>query len=345
MSNIRTLKDLESGPNKQPLPNPWQTHPNASRASSYATQQPTTSYSPNSYGGGGDYGNYNQSMRYQYMGFDGYPHDMNVTQQPTMTQICCGNCCPCCVPPLCSPDKQKQWVNFVKSFCFFISIVQIIMFIIELSMGGVVSTEINPLIGPDAGTMINLGAKDGYLERFHFQVFRFITPIFLHAGFIHILFNLFVQLRTGIYLERQWGIPKFVLFYFISGIAGNLFSSLVEFWSISVGASGAIMGIMGAHFAELLWAGDRMNPQQRKISMGSAILFIVITMLFSFSKFIDWAAHLMGVIMGFLLGSVVFGKDSSNNAMRRFGYLLALAIIVSFFVIGFALFFTVVPAK
>ncbi len=85
MSNVRTLKDLEAGPNRQPLPNPWQAYPNASRSSPY-----TTGTYSSDYGGASGGADYTTSMRYQYVGFDGYPHEMNVATRPTMTQMCCG---------------------------------------------------------------------------------------------------------------------------------------------------------------------------------------------------------------------------------------------------------------
>lgn len=65
-----------------------------------------------------------------------------------------------------------------------------------------------------------------YLMRYKYQVFRFITPIFLHAGFLHIIFNLWAQLRFGLYLEREWGILRTIVIYFVSGIAGMLLASL-----------------------------------------------------------------------------------------------------------------------
>jgi len=182
--------------------------------------------------------------------------------------------------------------------------------------------------------MIKLGAKDAYLERHNGEVYRFFVPIFLHAGFIHIIFNIWAQLRYGLILERQWGIKKTMILYFISGIAGCLFSSLIQPHSISVGASGAIMGLMGANVAEVLWNSEKYDPRQRKFTLGQLLFIIVITMIFSSAPFIDWSAHLGGVIIGFLLGCFIL---QSKPVVKYLG----LASVVLYFVLGFILFYTV----
>eukprot|EP01113_Clastostelium_recurvatum_P036616 TRINITY_DN5253_c0_g1_i2.p1 TRINITY_DN5253_c0_g1~~TRINITY_DN5253_c0_g1_i2.p1 ORF type:complete len:335 (-),score=49.50 TRINITY_DN5253_c0_g1_i2:80-994(-) len=280
------------------------------------------------------------TQQFRYAGLDGYEHEHNGPVGPK--DICCGVCCPCFVGPLWSPEKKKEYIGFMKSFCFVVSIIQIIMFIIELGFGGIVSTSINPTFGPDSGTLIMLGAKYAPLMRWNYQVFRFITPIFLHAGILHIIFNLWGQLRTGVYLERQWGTLKLISVYFITGIAGNLMSSLVQPTRVSVGASGAIMGLMGTYSAELLWAGHQMDPRQRRVAMGSAVLFIVVTMLFSFSPYIDWSAHLAGVVIGFIYGTLLFARDSNYRLIARFGIIVCSVLLAFFFIGGFALFYTVV---
>jgi len=241
----------------------------------------------------------------------------------------------------CGTERKQEWVRLCKSFMFVVSIIQIIMLIVEVSLRGFTNTSNNPMLGPPQSSMIELGAKDAYLERHEHEVYRFIVPIFLHAGVLHILFNIWAQLRYGLILEREWGIPKTMVIYFISGIAGNLFSSLVQPHSISVGASGAIMGLLGANLAEVIVRANKYDAMQRKVSIGSLVFIIVITMIFSTAPFIDWSAHLGGVVLGFALGLFIFINDGQSTAPRFVGY-IGLATVIVYFILGFALFYTVV---
>jgi len=76
------------------------------------------------------------------------------------------------------------------------------------------------------------------------QPWRFITSIFLHGSIQHLLGNMFALLFFGLILEKTVGSKKFILIYLISGILANLIA--INYYSSSLGASGAIMGIIGA---------------------------------------------------------------------------------------------------
>ena len=75
------------------------------------------------------------------------------------------------------------------------------------------------------------------------QIWRFATAIFLHGGFAHLLYNLFALLLFGLILEETIGSNKFLLVFIITGILANMIS--FNFYPSSLGASGAIMGIIG----------------------------------------------------------------------------------------------------
>ena len=77
----------------------------------------------------------------------------------------------------------------------------------------------------------------------YFEPWRFLTSIFLHGGFAHLLYNLFALALFGSILEKLIGGKKFLLVFFLSGLLANLVS--VNFYSSSLGASGAIYGILG----------------------------------------------------------------------------------------------------
>jgi len=75
------------------------------------------------------------------------------------------------------------------------------------------------------------------------EIWRFITAIFLHGSLAHIVSNLFALILFGLILEKLIGSNKFLLIFFSSGIIANIIS--VNFYPSSLGASGAIMGIIG----------------------------------------------------------------------------------------------------
>lgn len=72
-----------------------------------------------------------------------------------------------------------------------------------------------------------------------------MTPMFLHAGIIHLVTNLLMQLRLGLYVEQMWGTPAFTAIYVSSGVFSAVYSAVLKPDQISVGASGSLMGIMG----------------------------------------------------------------------------------------------------
>src|SRR3989344_3196496 len=77
-----------------------------------------------------------------------------------------------------------------------------------------------------------------------FEPWRFLTAIFLAANVAHLIFNLFALVLFGSILERLIGEKRFLIVFFVSGILANLVS--INFYDSSLGASGAIFGIMGA---------------------------------------------------------------------------------------------------
>lgn len=84
---------------------------------------------------------------------------------------------------------------------------------------------------------------------FNFRIWQFVTYMFLHGGFFHILINMYVLWMFGTEVERMWGSKVFYKYYFITGIGAGLFHAVIMPHSIvpTVGASGAIMGLLTAY--------------------------------------------------------------------------------------------------
>lgn len=136
-----------------------------------------------------------------------------------------------------------------------------------------------------------------------FQLWRFVSYIFLHGGFGHILFNMFALWMFGVGLERIWGTKEFYKFFFITGIVAGISSAVFNFGSFTptIGASGAVYGILMAY--ALLF------PEQEvyiyflfPVKMKYLVLFaFAIEFLSSFQMDgIAHFAHLGGMVAGYL---------------------------------------------
>lgn len=139
---------------------------------------------------------------------------------------------------------------------------------------------------------------------------RVVTSIFLHAGFFHILFNMFSLFLFGPELERIAGKLRFITIYLFSGIFGNVVAYLFQSGNYaSVGASGAIYGIFGA-YAALVYYTRNTVPQLKQIIMPIIVIGLIMTFI---QSNINIYAHIGGLITGFLFGLAYF---SPKNILR-----------------------------
>ena len=152
-------------------------------------------------------------------------------------------------------------------------------------------------------SLTELGANYGPAIR-DGQYWRLVTSMFLHGGLIHLALNAWALFQIGALLELLAGSSWMLLVYFTTGIAGSLASALFT-RQPSVGASGAIFGLLGALIAFLLRRRGALTPQGKSILM-QLVGWAVINVFFGFSTpGIDNSAHLGGAVAGLLLGSVL----------------------------------------
>ncbi|MFZ5955193.1 MAG: rhomboid family intramembrane serine protease [Nanoarchaeota archaeon] len=148
---------------------------------------------------------------------------------------------------------------------------------------------------------------------FH-QPYRFITSIFLHGDILHLAYNLFALLLFGFILERYIGTKKFLAVFFISGITANLIA--VNFYSQSLGASGAIFGVIGALTVIkpflIVWAFALPMPLiLASILWAAGDIFRTFT-----NSNIGTIAHLSGIIFGIIFGFLFRKKHKENKRTR-----------------------------
>ncbi|KAI8376700.1 rhomboid family-domain-containing protein [Choanephora cucurbitarum] len=136
------------------------------------------------------------------------------------------------------------------------------------------------------------------------QSFRLVLPIFMHAGVIHYLLNMLTHLRLGSDLERSLGTPRYVALYMASGIGGFVLSAMLsQNMTVSTGCSGALFGLIGYMFIDILvhWR-VLIHPWQDLFGLFiSTLISLVLGLLPGLDNF----AHIGGFAVGFFLGIVI----------------------------------------
>lgn len=146
------------------------------------------------------------------------------------------------------------------------------------------------------------------------EPWRFITSIFLHGSLSHLLFNMFALFLFGLILESIIGTKKFLLVFFLSGIIANLIA--VNFYDSSLGASGAIYGILGT----LTIIRPKMTVWVYSLPMPMFLASIVWVGLGIFGIFnpsgVGDIAHLSGIAVGFIFGAFYYSKFRERKEIR-----------------------------
>ncbi|WP_066064246.1 rhomboid family protein [Neobacillus soli] len=153
----------------------------------------------------------------------------------------------------------------------------------------------------NTSTLIKYGAKVNYLIM-EGEWWRFITPVFLHIGFLHLVMNTLALYFLGTTVERIFGNVRFSFIYLFAGVTGFI-ASFIFSANLSAGASGAIYGCFGA----LLFFGA-IYPKLFFRTMGMNLIIVLgINLVFSSSApGIDNAGHLGGLAGGFLAAGIVY---------------------------------------
>jgi rhomboid protease GluP len=155
---------------------------------------------------------------------------------------------------------------------------------------------------PDASRFLDWGANLGLMTASG-QWWRTVSAMFLHGGWMHLLLNMWVLWNVGRLAERLYGSAIFAALYFATGICGSLMRIVWEPSIASVGASGAIFGVVGALLAVLLHRDARIPRSVALAHWPSTLLFVLFNLINGyFDPLIDNASHVGGLISGLILG-------------------------------------------
>ena len=165
----------------------------------------------------------------------------------------------------------------------------------------------NPLLGPSSATLEKMGALDWAKVVHQHQGWRLISCIWLHAGLIHLIVNMLSLLFIGMRLEQQFGFVRIGIIYLLSGFGGSVLSALfLRNHYISVGASGALFGLLGSMLSELIMNWTIYSNKAAAII--TLLFIIVINLAIGMLPHADNFAHIGGFVTGFLIGFVLLAR-------------------------------------
>lgn len=187
----------------------------------------------------------------------------------------------------------------VKFYSLWLCLICVVVFLLQLMVSG----------------FTDLFVLNKAAALYNYEVWRILTAVFLHGGIAHLLYNLFALALFGSILEKIIGSRKFLLVFFLSGILANIVS--VNFYESSLGASGAIYGLLGclAIIRPLMTVWVFGMPMPMFIAailwVGGSVLGIFIP------SNIGDIAHLFGIIAGFLIGLFLRNGFAERKRIER----------------------------
>ena len=219
------------------------------------------------------------------------------------------------VEPTAPPPPVKKQPSFTLTYTLIA--LNVIVFAISTALGA-------DFMQPTAQKMITLGGNFPPLT-LGGEPWRLVSAMFLHYGILHIGMNMLCLWQLGRVIETTYGRPAFIAIYWIAGLAGGIATALHSPNVVSVGASGAIFGLMGAFAAVLLVFRDRIDRTAMMRQVRGVATFIGLNFLIGMSdKRIDMSAHIGGLIGGFVVGLLIAVLRRKNKGSSS--VMLAIAV-------------------
>lgn len=191
---------------------------------------------------------------------------------------------------------NKKKIPFYKKYkittCLIV--INILVYIVEVILA-------KNLIDIDVKTLIELGGKYGPLIDAG-EVWRLVTCTFLHGGITHILFNMYALYAIGPQIEEVYGRVKYLIIYITSGITASLLGYLIDPFTVSIGASGAIFGLLGAL---LVYAVKERGRLQKGVITNLLVVVGINLGIGLTLPNIDNLGHIGGFLGGILLSVVL----------------------------------------
>ena len=228
-------------------------------------------------------------------------------------------------------EKESSFIHFFIPRKGFIATpvlidINILVFILMAATGA-------GILEPSTLVLLNWGADFGPLTLTG-DWWRAVTCNFVHIGAFHLLMNMYAFIYIGIWLEHLIGTRRMFVSYLLTGLCSAVFSLYMHAETISTGASGSIFGLYGIFLAFLLF--HRIERSQRKALLTSILIFVGYNLIYGIRAGVDNAAHIGGLLSGFLLGFIyVFGERMKKPEAGRTVSIIGELIIFSVFLFSF----------
>lgn len=187
---------------------------------------------------------------------------------------------------------------------FFLLLANTLLFAVVLLLpvrvdGHEPGSTVSRLFGFDGLSLIRYGSGYAGLTLPLAEWWRIVTPVFLHGGLLHFVFNSMALVQLGPLVEDEYGTERLAAIYILCGVAGSAASQVLR-GSHTVGASGALCGLLGLLLIHGYRIGGAYGQRLKSVMMQNVILMIGMSLL----PHIDWMNHLGGFAMGCALGFV-----------------------------------------
>ena len=202
----------------------------------------------------------------------------------------------------------------------------VIVYINALVYLAMIVSGVHPL-SPSAKELYEWGGNFGPAVS-NGEWWRFVTYMFLHGGVLHLIMNTFALLYVGMHLEPLLGKFRFGAAYLLTGICAALLSISMHGNTVSVGASGAIFGMFGVFLSIL--TTNHIQRTVRKTMLRSMLFFVVFNLMMGLQGNTDNAAHIGGLMSGFIIGFVYFPGIIRKTSLTRQVIVTALILLAVF---------------
>lgn len=179
------------------------------------------------------------------------------------------------------------------------------------------------------------GIYGAYLHFYPAELWRLISPIFIHIGWEHLIMNAISLYFVGAMAEQWWGVWRFLMLYLLSGVMGNVF---VAFFTPDVVSAGASTSIFGLFAAVSVIGYFGRNAYLKQVGQNYQVLLVMNLVFNVFMPSVSIAGHIGGAVGGSLMGMLLktrFGQGSFSNSQRFLALLAYVTIILAMLILTF----------